>query len=220
MLNYLNYFKEPSDPAYRVVDVGKLYLPSGSIYCCDPFLSDEVNALEPTVPPGHYQVQLSLATLHQWGTRVALAGLVLSPDEPVRWSEASYRIDDEQSSGFRVDAGLACFMDHETRELFTRVFDEFYEKNPDGNYYDDILAPEFKHNVEPGSPRQGDWAIHYPVKGDPRNIAMFASGFGDGVYHACWGMHGMGQPSMLVADFHLLPEQKKPDVAYRLTSAN
>jgi hypothetical protein len=221
MRNYSKYFKSLPNPVYRVVALGELYLPSGRIFCCDPFLSEEVNALQTTVPPGRYQVQLSIATSPEWGPRVALAGLMFSTHEPVSWREAEYRIDDQGSSSFRVDAGLGCFMDQETRELLTRVVNEFYEKNPEGNYYDDILAGEFKQNAEPGSPRQsGDWAMHHPVNGDPRNIAMFASGLGDGVYPAYWGMHEMVQPAMLVADFQILPEQNKPDVAYRLRSTN
>lgn len=214
MPDYSAYFKVSSDPVYRVVDPGKLYLPSGKIYCCDPFLSHEVNALEMTVPAGHYDVHLSIATLPQWGPRVALAGLILSTHEPVSWREATYLINEERFSDFRVDAGLACFMDQETRELFTRRVDEFYEKNPEGNYYDDILAAEFKQNAELGSPRQsGDWALHYPLKDNPRNIAMFASGLGDGAYSAYWGLDETERPSRLVVDFQLLLQQDTDVIA-------
>lgn len=206
MLDYSAYFRAASEPAYRLVNLGKLYMPSGKIFCCDPFLSDEVNAIERTVPPWHFDVQLSIVTLPQWGPHVALAGLMLSEREPVSWQEATHVISGERFSGFRVDAGLACFMDQETRELFTRVVDEFYKRDPEGNYYDDVLAAEFKQNAEPDSPRQsGDWDLHYPVKGDPRNIAIFASGLGDGFYTPHWGLDDRGQPAMLVVDFGILP---------------
>jgi len=207
MLDYSDYFKV-SNPNCRLVDLGKLYLPSGRIYCCDPFLSDEVAPLQLTVPPGHYDVQLSIATSPDWGPRVALGGLVISSEQPAGWNEATYQIDHESAAGFRVDAGLACFMDAETEQLFTKVFDDFYGQNPNENYYDAILASEFKKNAEPGSPRKdGDWVMHYPVAGDPRNIAMFATGFGDGYYLAYWGLDQSQRPAMLVADFQLFSEE-------------
>jgi hypothetical protein len=206
MPDYSNYFQRPTAPNRRVVDMGKLYVPSGRIYCCDPFLSDEVNPLEKTVPTGHFDVKLFLVTLPDWGTRIALASLIVSEHKPICWHEATYMINKGRLSKFRVDAGLACFLDKETRELFVRVVDDFYKKNPEGNYYDDILAAEFTQNAEPGNPRTcGDWDLHYPAKGNPRNIAMFASGLGDGSYASYWGLDAADQPAMLVADFELLP---------------
>jgi len=207
MLDYSNYFKV-SNPNCRLVNLGKLYLPSGRIYSCDPFLDNEVSSLDLAVPPGHYDVQLSIATSPEWGPRVALSGLVISSEQPANWTEATYRVNQERAAGFRVDAGLACFMDAETQQLYTKVFEEFQKKNPDENYYDAVLAPEFKKNAEPGSPRQdGDWLMHYPVAGDPRNIAMFATGFGDGYYTAYWGLDKSQRPAMLVADFLLFSDE-------------
>jgi hypothetical protein len=209
MLDYSTYFRT-SNPNAQLVNLGKLYLPSGRIYCCDPFLSDEVAALETTIAPGSYDVQLSIATSPEWGPRVALGGLVTSAEPTIAWREASYQSNHEPASSFRVDAGLACFMDAETQQLFTKVIDNFYRERPDSNYYDDILAREFNLNAEPNSPRQdGDWALHYPVPGDPRNIAMFATGLGDGYYSAYWGFDQSQRPSMLVADFQLIDEDEE-----------
>ncbi len=206
MLDYSTYFKDSPYTGYRVVDLGKVYLASGRVYCCDPFLSDEVTALEKAVPAGHFNVKLSIVTLPDWGRRVALAGLILSNQNLVSWQKATYMISGDHYSEFRVDAGLACFMDKETRELFIQAVDDFYRNKPEGNYYDDILAAEFKQNAESGNPHDyGDWDVHYPAKGNPGNIVMFASGLGDGIYSAYWGLDEMEQPVMLVADFGLLP---------------
>ncbi len=207
MLQYSNYFKSFSgfDFAYEVVELGKLYLPSGKIYCCDPFLSDEVNPFEISAPLGTFDVKLSIAKLQEWGKRIAFAGLFFSGNAPVKWQEATYIFNEERSSSFRVDAGLSCFMDKETRDSFVSVVDDFYEKNPDANYYDDILAAEFKQNADLTNPyHAGDWDLHYPLKDNPRNVAMFASGLGDGFYSAYWGLDEQNQPVMLVADFQLL----------------
>jgi Protein of unknown function (DUF4241) len=207
MLNYNTYFtiSTNSNLGCDVVELGKLYMPSGKIFCCDPFLSSEVNAFERCVKPGYYDLKLCTIEVSDWGKRVALAALVFSDRKPLNWVKATYRIYNESFTGFRVDAGLACFMDSETAELFRSVVDRYYEKYPDGNYYDDVLAAEFKKNADPTNPQHiGDWNLHYPINSDPRNIAMFASGLGDGVYSTYLGLDENEQPVMLVADFELL----------------
>ena len=207
MHNYATYFNSSpnSEPTYEVVKLGKLYVPSGKIYCCDPFLSHEVSALDKTVKAGYYTVKLSLVKLPDWGKRVALAAVVFANQESLHWLKATHVIHDETFTGFRVDSGMAAFMDLKTAEMFSDIIDQYYEKNPDGNYYDDILAAEFRQNADPARHHHiGDWNLHHPVEGDQRNIAMFASGLGDGVYSAYWGVDDNGLPAMLVADFNLL----------------
>lgn len=214
MLDYSEYFNRPQRPSTRIVEIGTLRLPSGRVYCCDPFLSREVSALEILVAPGTYEVGVCVAALPEWGQRVALARLVFSPSPVVEWREATYVINGERQSGFRVDAGLACFMDQTTRDLFVRVVNDFHATGPDSNYYDDVLASQFKQNADPSDPYDaGDWIMHSPGKGDDRNVAMFASGLGDGAYHAYWGVDAAGQPAMLVADFNLLPLEGDADPA-------
>jgi hypothetical protein len=83
----------------------------------------------------------------------------------------------------------------------------FYQENPNGNYYDDMLAAEFARSSDPSRPTHaGDWNLHFPRRDDPRNVAMFASGLGDGSYSAIWGVANDEQPTMLVVDFELLEE--------------
>src|SRR5438445_1898472 len=137
MRDYAHYFREApaADAPGTVIQMGKVYLPSGRVYCCDPFLSDETAAFGRSVAPGHYEVALRLLRLPQWGTRVALAALILSEQQPRRWVKATYRIGAALGATFRVDAGLACFMDAETAELFRDVVEELYRTHPDGNYY-------------------------------------------------------------------------------------
>lgn len=206
MLDFSVYFT-PSivNSDCQTMEIGKLHLPSGHIFCCDPFLSEEVNALDRTVAPGNYEVKLCIATLPEWGKRVALAGLIISKQAPMYWQEATYSINGERLSGFPVDAGLACFMDQETRKRFIQIVDDFYATNTDGNYYDDVLVDEFKLSADPNNPyASGDWNLHYPIKHSSINIAMFASGLGDGFYRAYWGIDLMDRPAMLVIDFGLL----------------
>lgn len=206
MLNYPSYFDDEAPVSTHCVDLGPLHLPTGHIYCCDPFLSREVGPLEMVVAPGAYPVQLCVATVPDWGPRVALARLVFSAAPVTAWREASYLLDGKRQHGFRVDAGLACFMDGMTRKLFDQVVGEHHASGPAANYYDDMLAAQFKLNADPANPLSaGDWAMHSPVIGNHLNIALFASGLGDGVYSARWGLDAAGQPAMLMADFGLLP---------------
>jgi Protein of unknown function (DUF4241) len=199
-----------TDPrlSVQLVKLGRLHVPSGHIYCCDPFLSHEVNVLEETVPAGEFDVDVCVATLPEWGSRVALARVRLSTAKPVEWRQATFVVEGERQAEFRVDAGLACFMDQQTRDLFVRVVNEFHAADAAANYYDDILAAEFKQNADPSNPyHAGDWALHTVIDGDPRNVAMFASGLGDGWYSAYWGVDDTGKPAMLVADFGILPTE-------------
>jgi hypothetical protein len=197
--------------AYDVVHIGDVYLPTGRIYCCDPFITDEVGPLDRTVAAGDHPVSLCIIALPDWGKRVALAAVKLADEPVVSWVKATYRRGEQRLTAFRVDAGLACFMDQETAELFAGVVRGYYAANPGGNYYDDILAREFKRSADPDTPyRPGDINMHVPVGGDRRNVAMFASGLGDGAYEASWGLDLAGRPAMLVADFGILPTGTAP----------
>ncbi len=208
MMDYSIYFKSSMIPNQQITQLGEVYLPSGRIYCCDPFLSDEVNALDKTVQPGAYSVKLFIVTFSDWGKRVALAAIIFSEHKPIQWQPATYLVNGEPLSGFPVDAGLACFMDQETRQQFVQVIDNFYSESPTANYYNDVLATEFKRHADPDNPYScGDWNLHYPRKERSENIAMFASGLGDGFYQAFWGNDFMNRPAMLVIDFGLLESQ-------------
>jgi hypothetical protein len=194
----------PGSSHGRIVDMGTLWMPTGRMYCCDPFLNHEVSPMERAVMPGTYPVQLVLSPPADFGERVAAAGLIITDAVPTRWEPATCRRGRDREADFRVDAGLACFMDASTRELLNDTMDRFDARHPEGNYYDECLAAEFASSVDPARPRRaGNWAMHHPVPGDPRNVAMFASGLGDGVYAARWGLDRRGRPARLVVDFAL-----------------
>ncbi len=207
MFDYAPFFDvtQQSELDCELVNLGNLYVPTGSLMCCDPFLSHEVNILNYKVTPGSFPVKLCVVNLREWGKRVALAGLIFSPHLPLRWTKATYEMDGDRFSAFRVDAGLACFMDAQTAEIFSKVVQDFYSSYPNGNYYDDILAAEFKRSANPDySYHAGDWNLHYPIENDQRNIAMFASGLGDGSYFSFFGIDRNGVPAMLVIDFNII----------------
>lgn len=210
-LDYQALFQSQASPDMRLVNLGKLSLPSGRVFCCDPFLSYEVSALETELDAGSFDVDLCIVRVPDWGVRVALARLCLSARDVVEWRKAEFDLGGAYASEFRVDAGLACFMDQEARDLFVQIVDKFHATHPNGNYYDDVLAWQFKQNADPGYLYDsGSWLLHFPLKGDPRCVAMFASGLGDGMYTAYWGLSDDGKPASLVADFAVLSTNVPP----------
>lgn len=188
----------------KEVDLGTVYFPTGKVCCCDPFLSADVDPFNCAIVPGHYPIRLIRTRVGDWGWRNAVASMVIANVQPDKSIRATYERDDESVSGFRVESGLACFMDESTREFFLRIVAEFHDNDVNANYYDDVLAAEFAKNADAGERDPlGSWTIHFPLEGDPRNIAMFASGLGDGDYFAEWMLKN-DVLCKLVADFKIL----------------
>ena len=194
------------------VKVGDLYLPTGKIICSDPFFMDTVTPFNHAVTPGKYPAVISIYKVEEGHHRVAYGRIRFSNTPAVRWEQAiTEDLSEEQVAsiqpgeffGYGVDAGLASFTDAETKEVFTKTMDEFYHKDPNSNYYDNLLAAEFKAGAgsNPLSRSEGDWNNHFPVKGDDRNVVMFSSGWGDGTYPVYWGYDAAGNVVELITDF-------------------
>jgi Protein of unknown function (DUF4241) len=204
-VDYRPYLDESSERAatHRLVDLGSVHLPTGRVVCADPSLLHETAALDRAAPIGDFPVRLCVTPLPDWGERVALAAVVFTRDPIERWVTASCAGGTQDA--FRVDSGLAAFLDESTVGLFTDAVARHNSCGAGRNYYDDVLAEEFARSADPArGSRTGDWNVHTPRSGDPRNIVMFASGLGDGVYSASWALGRRGEPVMLVADFALL----------------
>jgi hypothetical protein len=96
-------------------------------------------------------------------------------------------------------------MDEVTRTALTKVLADYHRKFPKGNYYTDVLAGEFKKSaIDPDNPLDlGMWNLHR-VPATELNVAMFASGMGDGRYQSWWGLADSGNVVSLVIDFGLV----------------
>src|SRR5688572_27014028 len=161
----------------KEVSIGNLYLPTGKIVAGDPFFIHDHKPFKLRVSPGTYPVKLLIHKVEDNHFRIAFSKIVLSDNPPVKWTLAwTEDITDEQVKnlqqgeffGYGVDAGLGCFTDSETNRIFSETMDRFYKSNPDKNYYDDLLAEEFKtvSGQHPLSRDLGDWNNHFPTKGD------------------------------------------------------
>jgi hypothetical protein len=194
------------------IHVGDVNLPTGRIIAADPFFTEGQLPFARTVEPDKYPVFVYMAKIDEDHNRVAYAKIKFRPEEATKWilaltedltEEEINELEEDEFFGFPVDAGLACFLDEETNAQFVAKMDTMLEQDPDKNYYDDVLADEFKEysGKNAFSRDLGDWNDHHPVPDSDNNIIMFASGWGDGYYPAYWGLNENGDTVELIIDF-------------------
>lgn len=210
----LNYDLEDEMNSQELIEihVGDLNLPTGRIITADPFFSMEQRPFTRTVEPDKYPVFIYMAEIDELHHRIAYAKIKFRPEEATRWvlaitddltDEELNDLGEDEFYGFPVESGLACFLDEETNREFTAKMDAMLDKNPESNYYDDVLAEEFrKYSGKNNFSRElGDWNDHHPNPDSDNNVIMFSSGWGDGYYPAYWGLNENGDTVELVIDF-------------------
>lgn len=201
------------------LNIGNLNVPTGKIIVCDPLVSSNWIPLSKNINPGSYPIKIYIAKTENAGNRFALAKLEITNKKAVKWVLALQEnenvdelVEDDSFFGFSVDAGLASFFDYQTGLEYDKFQNEFHQKNPGKNIYDDFFEAEFQKNtVNKNDPTEvGNW-INYKFPTTELNIPMFESGYGDGVYPAYWGIDEEGEITSLIIDFFVieLPELKK-----------
>ncbi|BAU53037.1 DUF4241 domain-containing protein [Mucilaginibacter gotjawali] len=192
----------------KMVDMGLLNVPTGSIVVCDPLTMPDWPPLNRKIPKGKYPVKIYLADFGNGHLRVTLAHLAIAPGRAARWvlavrdgEDVTTLKDEADYFGFPVDAGIGCFWDEKTRDAFMKFDSKLYETNGEG-VYNLYLENEFKKSANyPGD--IGSWAT-YTIPGTQLNVTMFSSGWGDGRYPAYWGFDKDNQLVSLVIDFIVL----------------
>ena len=179
--------------------LGILPLPSGTVIAADPLVQPERAPFTRHVAPGDYPITLYLAQ-----DRVALAELRFADGAPERWDLALVPGQDVATLkageifGYPVDAGLGCFMDPAARAAMERREAREQRRTPRySNYFDNVLADELE-----GANR--NWVMHRPLPDAPARVAVFSSGWGDGVYASYWGLDAGGRALRLVTDFGVI----------------
>jgi hypothetical protein len=221
-ISHANYDRLYTEPVIDGMPIERLRLtelnvPTGELVVTDPLVVPDLLPFARKVAPGLYPVDLYIAQTPISGERVAIAMLTFSQDVAIRYelalrgSQKLEELEDERSYfGFPVDAGLGAIYDQETSIAYNRFIDDFYRENPVKNIYDDLLAAEFKRNAHSQSDPNdcGNWLDFHLPDSMQHNIAMFQSGYGDGVYPAYWGLNAREEIINLVIDFHviLLPD--------------
>ncbi|OBQ63444.1 DUF4241 domain-containing protein [Mesorhizobium erdmanii] len=168
------------------ITIGELELPTGEIVACDPLITGLSRpAFSRKVKPGRYPV-----TLLQAQGCVAAAVLRFSPGLPMRWELATFVPDrapvyKSEFLEFIVDDAVASFMDKSVLTLMS-----------DQQELDDYLA-DVACTID-------RFCIDSPIEGNPLNVAMFDTGYGDGSYRSFWGLNAAGEPLLLMTDFEVL----------------
>lgn len=207
------------------IHVGDVNLPSGKIIAADPFFTYDQRPFKRTVLPDKYPVYVYVTEIDEEHFRIAYAKIKFRSKDASKWvlaitdditKEEMDELTDDEFFGFPVDSGLACFLDEETNATLNAKMDALQEKDPEANYYDEILADEFKaySSKNKFSRELGDWNDHRPDRESDNNVIMFASGWGDGYYPAYWGLDENGETIELVIDFLINDFEDNEDEDY------
>lgn len=196
-----------------VVDLrllGEIFLPTGRIVACDPFMVYNSEPFEQKVKPGRYPLTLSIAHFST-DQRIVLATIHFSVEKPKTWITATtarpgsrrFTTFDNLTTvegvyNFIVDYGCASYMDMQAASVLTERLkqDQDYiyglAKNMHENYID-----------------TREWAIVVLDSTTDLNVAMFSSGVGDGSYYSYWGCTDNDEIVCLTTDFGVF---KEPDI--------
>lgn len=174
--------------------IGTILLPTGRIVACDPYIYPLGPDYEPfvqVVPQGRYPVYVQRNTSQDMKTLVSYAMLRFGDGRVARWELATTKGQDIKKLakgeifGYAVDAGVGCFMDLETANLFRVRRDEV----EDGGDWMKLLN---KDNRTWGERMLNQ--VGY-------NIFSFQTAKGHGIYPSYWGYDEEDTPVCLVTDF-------------------
>ncbi|MBL1085073.1 DUF4241 domain-containing protein [Streptomyces actinomycinicus] len=188
-----------------VMDGGELWLPTGRLIACDPFISLGHGENEPftaTVAPGRYRVEAAVATLTRPDEppaarphrRIAAARLVIRDEPAATWELALLPGQDpaglaeDEFYGYGVDAGTGCFYDASADDAFPEC------EGDEGPLWDAF--------------DQDSWDIGPHLVTEPgsgHTLIAFTSGWGDGVYPTWVGRTASGEITCFVTDFFVGP---------------
>ncbi|MFD8982640.1 DUF4241 domain-containing protein [Streptomyces sp. NPDC059564] len=187
-----------------VAFAGELWLPSGQVTACDPFIGLGGGEAEPftaRVAPGRYRAETAIATLTDPGEdlggpphrRTAAARLVIRDTATVTWEPAlragqdASSLGEDEFFGYGVDAGTGCFYDVAADESFPEC------EGDEGPLWD--AFEEAGHGPGP----------HLVTGENGHNLVAFGSGWGDGHYPTWVGRDADGGVTCFVTDFFVVP---------------
>ncbi|MEW1645545.1 MULTISPECIES: DUF4241 domain-containing protein [unclassified Streptomyces] len=189
----------------HLADGGRLWLPTGQVVACDPFVclgGGEVEPFTVTVEPGRYRVEAAVATLTQPDEppsdephlRIAAARLVIRDEPTTTWELALQpgqdltELTEDEFYGYGVDAGTGAFYDASVDGSFPEC------EGDEGPLWDAFE----EHGHAPGP-----YLVTSPSTG--HTLAAFGSGWGDGAYPTWIGRTASGDVTCFVTDFFVVP---------------
>ncbi len=99
-----------------VLNIGKVSFPTGKIIACDPLIElDDAPAYIQNIPPGNYDVDISVALSEKFGDRYSCVKVLINDNKPVYYDlgvigneDLDEELEDDEYFGFCVDAGMGC----------------------------------------------------------------------------------------------------------------
>lgn len=180
---------------FYVADIGQLKIADGKIIACDPFLYNNDIPFATTFPVGQFRVQLAIAKINT-DERVGFSRIKFSDENPMSWTIAicdGQNIEDLADTeifGYGVDAGTGAFIDSSGgKELMKFLMEKL------DNY--EIIIEEMQKTYK------DTWSWLLWNKNNC-NVAMFSSGWGDGLYATYIGYDVNNNICRLVTDFDII----------------
>ncbi|MFP3812700.1 DUF4241 domain-containing protein [Bacillus sp. SIMBA_005] len=166
--------------------LGYIEITGGHIVACDPFDSDGDQSFTRKVTLGKYPIILVVKRLESGDERVAYAMIKFPNEQAIKWELATRagqdlkNLKEDEFFGYGVNTGMGCFMDAEAALYLQAYEDKRYKE--DNVFY---LYEEFAEALEQNYKHTWDWLVtrfH-----DKVDIAVFTTGFGDGMYPSFGG---------------------------------
>ncbi len=196
--------------------MGECEFKTGKVITADPlyYLKNlkEVFIKEKSIAPGKYPVQIAVMDSDMAGLRIVGARLKVKEKEAVQYELAKCLAEKNGQlmttyAGFPVECGMGCFCDEQAATSYRNFLSTWYQEHENGNIYTDYFAQLFEESYqkEPTYQRKGGDLLLWNNPLDHSQIAMFASGLGDGYYTDFWGIDETGNICELIVIF-LNPE--------------
>lgn len=136
--------------------MGTVTFPTGKIIVCDPLVYLDKNTVpyREKVPVGTFMLETLAAEMEEGNFRYIATRIRFAEEEAAYYELALTGTEDLSDwknfdyIGFAVDAGLATVADVKVRDAYCKFESDWYEKNPEGNIYDDFFADIFAESYE------------------------------------------------------------------------
>ncbi|MEW4368697.1 DUF4241 domain-containing protein [Paenibacillus kandeliae] len=204
--------------AFYTESIGELRVTTGKIVADDPYSLIESTPFVQEFPTGSFPVELSIACITDPAEqrenrqtpvdeRVAFARVIFSDAPVARWegAEREFSPDADPNNlyeqarwGFAVDSGTGSYLDART---YRWLAEQQELDNPE--LAQELMDAWESAAIETFRPSRS-WLVTELDTGD--NMALFSSGFGNGVYHSYIGYAADGSCAQLVTDFNVYPD--------------
>ena len=136
--------------------MGTVTFPTGKIIVCDPLVYLDKNTVpyREKVPVGTFMLETLAAEMEEGNFRYIATRIRFAEEEAAYYELALTGTEDLSDwenfdyIGFAVDAGLATVADVKVRDAYCKFESDWYEKNPEGNIYDDFFADIFEYLIK------------------------------------------------------------------------